>query len=232
MKFKRARYGVRKRRFFRKRRTPYPYRRNIKSKLVRTIGPPPSMYTKLKYTAIRQVVIAGSSVDTQNWIANGLYDTDAAAGGGQPYYYDQYTAMYGRYRVYGAKFTWRVGITAGTSNLYCPVICMVPWVGSAPAVTIQTLMCKKGAIWKQVMPGQQIAYLTKYYSMAEMFGVSKKTISSDDQYAGTTGSNPPQNAVLQLVVQNYDGTAALTCSSELQVTFYIKFFGVTTPAAS
>lgn len=224
--YKRKTYRRKKRVVRRKR----PVRR--RALLPRSPGPPAFQFAKLKYSQLRVVNLAAATSDGRNWCLNSLYDPDNSGAGGQPYYFDQYMGLYGKYKVFGCFVQWRLCVTTSTSNLFTPIAAMVPWVTTAGYPDIQTAINRKGVVWRNVMPGQQSYYLKKYYSIADLFGVTKRAVADEDNFSGTVTSNPNNLPILQLMLYNNDASATLTVTSEIQLTYYTKFYSITTPGAS
>lgn len=222
---KKPTYG-KKRTYRRKRRvkrTPIP------------IGVPQKMFCKMRYTDMRQLTILGGVQDLRQWRMNNLFDPDYTGSGGQPYYYDQYINMFQRYKVYGVLIEWRVTSVISASG-FQPLMYIVPTIGSVSWGTdYTTALEKKGALWRNPMSGQQGTYMKKYYSIANILGVSKKQYNDDSVYDGENAATPPTLAntpLLNLVVVNMDALASISFTSWVRLTYYTKWFRPQQPGGS
>jgi len=86
--------------------------------MVKQLGFPDKMFTKLRYYSTVITWTTGTPVDYKfrmNW----LYDPDAEVGGGQPMYRDQFAAIYNRYKVSAVKFKVRFINSSPTQSCTC-----------------------------------------------------------------------------------------------------------------
>lgn len=216
-----ARKRVYKRRYATRRRIPRP------------IGPPTHMYQKVKYFSLRQVSLAASTLEQRQWSLNSLFDPDVSGVGGQPYYHDQFSTMFQRYRVYGCKVTVKYNYGLNSSSGYSPTIAIVPWTGATPSwSTIDTALNVKGAVWGMMNLYQKPQTFKKYYNIAHLFGVPKKEVADDDAYQALVTASPSKQAYLYVMINNNDGTNALVVSIAIQLTYYCKYYQNVEPSAS
>lgn len=123
-----------------------------------------STFVKLRYSEVQDVGGAGGAVGYQRYTLNGAYDPLSTAGGHQPMFWDQYAAVYDRYRVHAAKITatfWsettsveaRVGLSLSTSTTTptsldaelergSGLVDVLPATGTGPATVRMTRRCK------------------------------------------------------------------------------------------
>lgn len=229
------RYG-RKRRFNNrryKRRTTYRRKRRYGTKRHLPVGVPSSMYAKLRYTDIRQASVAASTSDTREFRMNSLFDPDYTGAGGQPYYHDQYTAFFQRYRVYGCLVEWRVTCASSTSNMYYPLCVMTSYCDAVPAwSTSLTALNAKRSVMKQIIPGQTTVYLKRYYNLRSLAGVSKFEYNNTEVFQALVSANPSRGIFVNLAFVNDDGSNAVSYTSYTRLTFYCKYFDNAEPAPS
>lgn len=203
-------------------------------KLYRPVGIPKQMFARLNYTTYESITLAPAANTYYEYRLNSLFDPEAKTGGGQPYYFNQYKAMYYKYLVYGCKVSVRFASTSANANIIYPTVVAAPYGGpSAPGWGSHlTMQNAKGAVWRQVVPFQMGTGFTKYYNCAEIIGVPKRTYNSDDQYPANVGNNPATACILQVNFQNYDVSATVGVQMHIRLTYYVKMFDRIEPAAS
>lgn len=206
------------------------YRR--KTRLTRSVGAPGQVFCKLRYSSVYAANIAIGGLSTRIWSLNSLYDPDFSGVGGQPLFFDQYTAMYSQYRVYGVKVSAVFSFGSSTNNCFHPTVCMVPSMSSSSTGDIQVAIQMRGSKWMNVVPAQGKAYFKKYYSIASIYGVPKKAVQAEDNYAALTGSSPADQVYLQLYAFNNDASATFAMTSEIRLTYYCKFYNLRQVSAS
>jgi len=221
---RKKKYG--KRRMYRKKRYT---KRNYMPKV---IGGADRSYVKLAYADLYQASVSASTLSTRVWHLNNVFDPDYTGAGGQPLYYDQIAAMYSRYRVFGCSISVTVAISSGSTNMYHPIVCIVPYISSPGYSTILTAMQAPRARYKIAIPGQQVIKLKAYYSVAKLYGVSRKMVDDDDVFQATTTAGPARPAYVGVYVYNADGAQSITLSSYVKLVYYTRFESRYIPAAS
>lgn len=199
-------------------------------------GPPRYMMVKQKFTKMAFANILSNSSALTYYRLNSLYDPETALGGDQPYWFDQLSVWYKRYRVFAAKVV--VKFSCSTDNVHCfhPTVLIAPYIsGSALWSNLQDYMSVKGCVYRNVVPNSTSTVLKAYYPIHTLFGVAKRTLATDDQYAGTSGSNPTMSAELFYGVFNNNtalGGPVITATAEVQITYYSRFYDLILPAQS
>lgn len=226
---------AKKRMILRKKKAPM--RRKIKrarvTKLVRAVGLPKCIYTKLNFHKIENLTLAGGANSYWEYNINNLYDPEAALSTGQPYYFDQYTAMYSRYRVSGCKLEAIISATCSTTNLYHPTIVLAPYADELPGWSNHTnMMNAKRAVKRIVIPGQNVVRLKQYYYLPSVAGCSVREYHSDDKYQARVTTNPSYMLRAQINLLNNDVSAAVSFLCVTKLTFYCKFFDEREPTPS
>lgn len=234
------------RKYARKPRRPYVVRRRAarrtamvarkrmyRPKLYRSIGIPKQMFAKLKYSTYENMSLAPLANTFFEYRLNSIFDPESKVGGGQPYYFDQYTAMYSRYLVYGCKASFTVCANSANTNIIYPSVVVVPYSGTTPAwASHLTMQDAKKAMWRRVIPGQNITTMTKYYNNADIAGVSKTTYNNDDLFNSAISTNPQNQTIVQINVQNYDAAATVVVQAFVKLTYYVKLYDIIEPPAS
>lgn len=218
----------------RPRRKPYVRRsrRMAMSIVPRTVGPPKSMFAKLRWTYTYSASVAAAASSLRQFNLNSLFDPDYTGVGDQPYYFDQYSAMFGRYRVYGVKMNLITTCSSSTSNLYHPLLTISTYCDTLPSWSATTLQSAKRSIRKLLIPGQSNIRIGRYYDLRSIAGVSKSEYNVAEVFQALTTASPTRPMLLSVNLTNNDGVATITWSFNLQLTFYTKFFDNVEPSGS
>lgn len=215
----RRRYGVRKR-----------------PRIPRSVGPPKYVNVKLMYTTITTSgvdPIAASSSYTHQWRLNSLFDPDYTSTGYQPYFHDQYSAMYEKYRVYACKVEMRLSVNSASTDVFAANAILAPSNDfSTTWTTVQNACNTRMAMMRQLVPNQNIVTFKKYYPIANCLGVSKRAVSIEDDYAAVVTTNPINRCILNLIISNNARSTTLGWSLEARFKFYARYYDLKDPAPS
>lgn len=154
----------------------------------RGIGFPDKFTTNLVYTDSFVLDPSASTIcPSKRFRWANLYDPDYETGGGQPTYYDQLAAMYGRYIVNGAKmtviFSRMTGTAAGIGPYICGVLTTDGNTTSLPTTDAGTLISLPNCSFAVVNDQDGSKTVTATYSRL------KWTDSSLDAYPTTATSS-------------------------------------------
>lgn len=228
-----TRYRGRKRTNYVRRSRRKPNMRRPRTKLYRAVGIPSQMFAKLRYSHTRNFSVAGLGLSVYDYNLNSLFDPDATGGGNQPYYFDQYAALYERYRVYGCKVTVMVTCSASTTNAYFPDLALLTWAGETPSWTDwSTAICSRGAIVRRIVPAQKPMYISKYYNLQRESGVSKTEYNVAEVFQALTGGTPVRRMYTELNIRNNDSGTSFSIGTVVNLTYYVKFYDRREPAQS
>lgn len=213
------------------RRRKKVYRRTRKRRPLRikrySTAVPSATYAKLNYSYTGQeMALATYTVNRVVYRLNGMFDPDLTGAGHQPYYYDQWSAMYQNYKVYGCKARVCVAMhSGGTKPAY-----LVLWANPSSDITITNpdqMVETFGSKLIMVPSDQSARYVQRYYRIQSIFGVSRMQYSTDPNYMGRlgnvgTGTDPTYVAALAIM-----GYSGLTCTLNMDVklTYYVKLYG-------
>ena len=75
-------------------------------------GFPDEFITTIRYVDVYTLTSASNGIAKQYMRMNSLFDPDQTGTGHQPYYFDQFAALYNRYTVLGSKANCRVQFAA------------------------------------------------------------------------------------------------------------------------
>lgn len=222
---------LRRRRY--KRKATVTRKRNYPRRIIRAVGVPKQAYAKLRYMNFTEFNLAAGAANYTKFRLNSLFDPEVALGGGQPYYHDQWSALFARYRVYGCKVEVTLSCSSSSTNLFHPTVVLLSFADSTPLWSNQiTASCSKRAIRRQLIPGQQVVTLKKYYDLAAVAGVSKWEYNNVEVFQALCTADPARTIQCEINFENNDGTATLTVTQTTRLTYYVKYFDTTEPTAS
>lgn len=184
-------------------------------------GFPDTTRTTLQYTDT--ITISGASFQTvYTFRGNSCYDPDYTSSGHQPAYFDTFSEVYGKYKVYGARI--RLTIANNTNDATC--LAIIPHsdplgVGSSVSALLDLPRSRWVPIGAaNIMP----AKITHSASTSEILGLTSRQIEDDD-YSATTTANPNQLWYFNLFLFNIDSAVlAPKVSVVLQIFYDVKFY--------
>lgn len=167
---------------------------------------------------------------------NSVYDPYGAAGGHQPYGFDQISPLFTGYRVFSAS--WRVTFSATTyahpENFMA--ICLP--IGSAttsPITSIGEKIEKPRARYaKFITGGGEVAISGKVY-LPSLMGVSVREYKTDNNYSSAVGGNPLLPATLGIYAANLDEVTPLGVTDvnvTVELIYSVEFIGSVLQAQS
>jgi len=213
----------------RTRRPKRAVRRPARSKratITRNVGGafPDRLYTTLKYVQQENLSYTGlGAIALKQFRLNGLYDPDYSGIGHQPYGYDQLTPLYGRYLVYGCKYSCQF---TNTSTLMQADVALQVRPNTTVFTTWNTL-CEAQYSNKRVLGiegGRSMQTIKGYTSIAKAFGQTKATVRTDDTFQSLVSTNPTRPPTLTIYVKSLDTatSTAVYCLTTLQ--YYCVFY--------
>jgi hypothetical protein len=118
---------------------------------------------------------------------NSLYDPDVTSLGHQPKYYDQYSAVYLRYRVYASRITLKV-INGANAAL---VAAIVPDTNQLTPTTVYAVTENPRAVVSRLVAtaGNRTERISKKISTQQQLGLNQFEIN-DDSFTASTSNNP------------------------------------------
>lgn len=184
---------------------------------------PDRVMIKLKYTEI--VNYSGSPLIEQIFRANGIFDPNLTSSGLQPNGFDQWAALYDRYRVHACKINTSI-IATGTGNASNTCIVSVTpsnlptAVGSSLEGIIGNPYCK----YKVVGPnlGTSIAYISNYVNIKNFMG--KKGVPYDDVNQAETNADPSRQVYWVIEAGTIDKLTNIDIKMMHVMTYYVEFF--------
>lgn len=190
-------------------------------------------FVKLKYSWVHNATLGtavGAQVDTAMH-GNSVYDPEFSTFGHQPYGFDQWAALYQRYRVHGSKAIVHVApqtVTTAAANNFTTTY-LLP-VTNSSVLHSQTLSemprCRTRTQW--VTNVTRPAKLKAYASTAQIFGVSRVTAKTNAEFSAQTTANPLSPWYWWIVTERADrataGANAIPMMYRITVIYYVEFY--------
>ncbi len=185
---------------------------------------------KLRYTAQFTITTTAGSVFRQNFRANGLFDPDLTGVGHQPLYFDQYGLFFRRYVVYGVKIDLTFVDTQSTPGPVVSHVAMIAFDdGELAAVNLDNpieIREKARSRYRLITThtGSPPQKLSMYVGIAQLHGMNKMTLNTDDTFSASITADPVRTALIQIAVQDFFQSQALLLGMAVRLTYYCKFF--------
>lgn len=193
--------------------------RKYKTVFKSTSGFPSQLYTKLVYSEQVQFNTTTGNIVNNTWSGNSVFDPNVTSTGHQPYFYDQLTAVYNSYIVYGSK----IEVHASTNNATDSRMVVRPAI-PATAVGDMDLECERpGAICKNVCNGARETHIKMYRSTNRVYGTQKKK-DLDENFQAASNANPNNRWYWLTAVQATDELSTTAVQATIKVTYYCRFF--------
>ncbi len=187
-----------------------------------TSGIPDSMRTTLIYKELFSVTAATPVVNLA-YRGNGMFDPNTQLGGHQPRYFDQFSALYQKYRVDSSRLTAKVINVSGTSALM---------YGFAPLTEILTY-----TTWEDFAELPRVNICPEPVPIAQRYGVElaqKQTTSrvlgvskiqlEDDDYGAPVTADPVHQWYWNLFLSTMDATNVASFMVEITVEYNAIFY--------
>jgi len=167
---------------------------------------PPVKYVKLQYTDITAAAdLAIGSVNTILWRANDLYDPQYAAGGHQPFGFDQLIALYQHFTVARSQINVEIMNTGEYKNAGW-ILHLASAAGEQAAAyaaggvaAITELPRSTGVAMCAVdvsLPRQRT--ITLNFSGPSFFNKSLQSMLGNTAYSGTAAASPTEDAIFEV----------------------------------
>lgn len=190
------------------------------------IGLPTEYRTRLRYTSYFNSSAAGGIVGDQLVSGNSVYDPDASGVGEQPYWYDEMSQIYVKYRVVRSKIVIRL---INTSTPLVRVVVLPIYSSSIPTDSYESseLPRSKFREVSGTAGGPVIAKISSGADTHDIVGVSAEASLIEDAYAANSGANPAYRWYWLIQVQNIGGfTTTIGCTCEYTIVYDVIWSGL------
>lgn len=202
----------------------------LRALLSPTKGPTPfpdRMRCTLTYSSLYISVIANSAaVGRYQFSMNSLFDPDFTGTGGQPEYFDQLSALYNRYRVYGSAIK-VVLLPFNTSGAQVNVptnVVLLPTAQTLASLNVDDvagLPRAQNRICTGNMDQSNITMVASH-SVSEILGV--KDVEGADRLQALISASPSEQCLWAIIARTADGTSATSLGISVRLTFDCEFF--------
>ena len=180
-----------------------------------------SVFCKLKYSqAIR--LNNGSSTVVHVFRGNSLYDPDYSGIGHQPMYFDQYSLVYERYRVLGAKISVRA---INGNDAIAHYLVLQTGTDIYAGLNLERMLEQPRSGISKIIPSSSQAptYIKQYCSTRKACGLTKSQVMDAD-YSSLTSSNPNQLWYFNIITQTINNLAVADLYCMVSIVYYVQFF--------
>lgn len=200
-------------------------------------GVPDRLFVKLTYSCVISYSSVSGAVVYQQFRGNGAFDPDVTGVGGQPYLFDQWSALYNYYRIRGSSLKSELQIPPPASGSFAGCVTALQWptnLANTPSATHElnreqpyTKLRNYKAYGDHNLPIKQ------YMSTSKILGLRKVVPSIDNTYTSAVGSNPNQQWYWNYILYTSDlATTSFTIPVTHRLVYYIEFYDRARPALS
>jgi len=222
-------YGRKKRTYKRRPMRKFGRRRGYRANAVvsRSSPLPDRFFTRLKYSDAYTITYTGFQTPVHYvFNVNSIYDPNYSGLGHQPYCHDQFQALYNRYRVYGCKYQVTFSNTSTTDYSEASVVLRPNNINLTNQQTVrENPYCVHKITLAPEGSGRSTTTVRGYASVSKLRGVSKRAVSTENDYAALMGSTP--NIVPTIQIYHYNATNAGTASPlyfRIDLEYYTCFY--------
>lgn len=227
MPYRKRQYGKRKKRRYRRRRAPRQIvarqQQFSNSNKLRTMVPR-SFYTKLVYTTKFSLTEITGIIFENHYRGNNIYDPDYTGVGHQPRGFDQLSDNYNKYVVLGSSCE-LIGVSGASGDAGVIEVSLMPVVSPSTLSNRdpEYLAEMPGSQMMVIAPGGEKQIISAYQSTANVKGVSRRTILTDDTFEGTVAGSGPNNAwYWQINAQVADENTTMDAFLYVKLVYYVK----------
>jgi hypothetical protein len=182
------------------------------------IGYPDRVKTTLLYCDTLSI---SGTAQQYTYRGNALFDPDFTSTGHQPFYYDQYIAVYEKYRVYAAKMYIRVlNMGENVATMVCIPASQIPTI-----TTLNQALESPRAVSTGPLPpngNYKAQELNLNVSTREILGLTAPQLYDAD-FAATFSSNPVELWYYSLYF-NPAGSSTLDLQVQIRLEYQCEFF--------
>jgi len=208
-------------------------------RLPRVVAPTSRLNGSNGFPSVQRVVLTfesqhtlnpGAAVAQYTFRGNSLYDPDYTGAGQQPRYYDTYSTVYGKYRVFGSRMTIDIingSPSAAVSMAVLPwtdVVTFTSWsqVAELPEARVTTMVPIASRVSKRLFHAAKTSAVCGLRSRQVM----------DEDWGASVGSNPLQIWYWNVCVASVDGTTNVAVSFRVRIEFDCEFYDRIDPGLS
>jgi hypothetical protein len=191
-------------------------------------GTPNIARMTLVYTSTKAITAAAGAVQDQVYTGNGCFDPDITGAGSQPANYDDWSTLYGRYRVRGSRLTYGVvsnGATTGTGVFYTALCARHVTTAITTPSGFDSAVSMPFSQWHPV--GTSVGPIPMYtaaYSTAQVLGYKDSAIEDDDTLQALTSANPNHQWYWHILIRVSDDSSTGSGTFLVRIEYDVEFF--------
>jgi hypothetical protein len=179
---------------------------------------------RVKLMYVENFTRTGVIADTYAFSGNSVYDPNATGTGHQPRGFDQYGALYEKYRVLSSQIT----VRAINGNSVSGVYCVITPTTNVLSATIPHQEVREYPYSKTVKTPLAVASRVGYslkvgMSTTEILGLNKMELNSDNHAALVT-TNPASRWWWHVTVASVDLTTTIAISYSVEIEYQVEFY--------
>lgn len=182
-------------------------------------------YTKLSYISHQNITSTGG-ISVLDFRGNGPFDPEVAVGGGQPFGFDQLSALYNQVLVFGSKILINCSVynaAAPQSNKNDMVFTLRPSRDLTPATDVDIEWGNPYGQMK-VLGAYKPTVFKSFMSTAKIYGVPPKKVTDEEDFSSSIGALPANGWVWHFSTISADGTTTTIAHLRIRITYYCCFY--------
>lgn len=195
-------------------------KKNQSLKLVK--GFPTNMTVELHYEDTFRLYTGTTAYATHVFRGNSLYDPDFTGSGHQPRYFDNYSAIYGRYKVLASTMSAEVLNQSSTAGA---VLSMIPLTESIPATSLEDMAELPNAKTTRPIPIlSRISHrLSTSITTQKVCGLRPGQVNDED-WSAAYNANPTQIWYWTVGAFSMDKSTSVDCIVRVSVKYKAVFY--------
>jgi hypothetical protein len=163
---------------------------------------------------------------------NGIFDPNITGTGGQPVNFDDWAAIYGRYRVYGSKISVDFTNTGTTTSTGQMLFCLAPRHTTTAVTTLNAWLSAASNLYAKHTQFTSSSttsrgtnpFISSRISVQDILGYKTSAIDDDDTLQALTSANPNHQFYWHLMTQMTDQTSSQTTYMTVRIEYDVEFF--------
>jgi hypothetical protein len=197
---------------------------------------PSAMRTVLRYTRQTTLTSTIGSTVQQVFSGNGLFDPDITGAGGQPLGFDQWAALYQKYRVLASCIEVSVLTPSAAANGNALDYMLITPVSDASAFTTfeagAAQPYAKSWVNNGITGTKVFVPFSSSMETSLILGVSKATVLSDDELNAPVTANPSNQWYWNVSARSADGTSTSSMYLLVTLSYLVDFWERNLPGLS
>lgn len=194
-------------------------------------GIPAQQFVKLVYEedALEHLLTLGAPWLFNSYQINSLFKPRQSAGGHQPRFFDQWTAMYERYRVTSCT----VEVTAyNKTPSGVATVFMIPLAFNQPVFTGSQQAFEHKKASSRTLTDQKPVKMIRHFTIHQVEGVLRSVTKIDQDYSTGVGATPPAAPTVQVAVSALFPGQTNNIVLRTKLTYYATMYQPKTVGAS